>query len=243
MFLSITERNLLNALSLYLAARKTALRAAMSFRIPLTPEAHDDLRMHYANYFISLMSAVDILVSEGVEGNNAFEQKLANAFGLLSGSSSSPNYQYVRELRNAIVHRGEDVTAGMHFSGSFPLLIAPSTVADRKCVRIYPAFGFYLLEIIKGCESVIGQVIEVHLDSLGILDKMPDVELCAEEGRQFVETSAAIPGAIKKMAIESLGKVDWIAIHRNRIKKLREHFLPCNLSVSPEIYAQFALDK
>lgn len=232
MKLSIAERDLLNALSLYLATRRTALRSALRFRAPLTAEAAEDLRIHYSSYFIALMSAADLLTEDASMNGGAFKESLEATFGAMDTPHAAGNYLYVRELRNAIVHRGLDIASGAHFASDFPLLVAPNPVTSRDGAQKYSAFGFYLLEIVEGCEAVVGPTIQAHLDSLGIMDKEPDTEASAEEARQFIQASAAMPDWVKKMAPECLHVVDWKVMHRDSIAKLRELLKPLDFLLS-----------
>lgn len=61
MTLSPEARDMLHALTWYMTARKTALRAALSFRTPLTTIAHTDMRVQYGAYFQNLLSATELM--------------------------------------------------------------------------------------------------------------------------------------------------------------------------------------
>lgn len=240
MKLSIAERDFLSALALYLATRRTALRSALQLRAPLSAEAAEDLRIHYSNYFVSLMAATELLIKDTSVNGASFEQTLETAFGALSTPLSATNYLYVRELRNAIVHRGLDIASATHFVDDFPLLVAPTSVRNRGRAQRYSAFGFYLLQVVKGCETVVGPTINAHLDSLGILDKEPDVEAWAEETRQLVQTSAVMPDWVREIASDSLHMSDYTVIHHDRISRLRGLLLPFSFALPSKVHTDWA---
>lgn len=234
MKLSFAERDLMSALTLYLGTRRTALRSALRLRAPLSVDEAEDLRIHYSNYFVSLMSAADLVAEDAKIQGPTFRTRLEAAFCRVSNPSSSANYSYVRELRNAVVHRGLNIASGAHFAGDFPLLVAPDPVTNQSGNQVHSSFGFYLLEVVEGCEAVVGPTIEAHLDTLGVLDKEPDVDALLEESRRFINASTVMPDWVKKMAPESLSSVDWNAIHRSSILKLRDLLKPLAFASPPE---------
>lgn len=240
MKLSNAERDLLHALSLYLATRRTALRSALRFRAPLSSEASEDLRVHYSNYFVSLFSAVDLITENKSINGDRFKHALETAFETVGTAKAATNCSYVRELRNAIVHRGLDIASGTHFAGDFPLLIAPNSVTNRGGAQKFPAFGFYLLEIVAGSEAVIGPTIAAHLDSLGILTKEPDAEAWLEETKEFIQAATVMPDWVKKLAPPSLDGFDWNAMHRDTVAKLRDLLKPVDFVPQPQAHSDSA---
>lgn len=226
MDISIEERDALNALSLYLATKRTALRGALNLRAPLTSEEAEDLRIHYSNYFICLFSGIDVLGGTSSMMGGNFKKKLNMAFRSCSEPESEDNYSYIRELRNGIVHRGLDIASQAHFDATFPLLVAPPAVSNRDGTKNFAAFGFYLLEIIKVCEMTVGPTIEAHLDSVGVLNKEIDKKSWGDESRHLIKYSQAIPTVFKNIALESLNSLDLAMLHQIRVEKLRELLKP-----------------
>lgn len=228
MKLSTEERGFLNSLALYLATRRTALRSALKLRVPLTTEDADDLRIHYSNYFVNLMSASDLVKENDLLQGKVFEEVLKSRFGA-TGTPEETNYSYVRELRNSIVHRGLDLVQAANIVGDFPLLVSPSPVKNFKGTRDYPAFGHYVLEVVQRCEEVVGPSIESHLNALGILDKEPDIEAYAEMDRQAFRSSSDMPEWVKQAALNSLCAAEYALVHSVRMEQLRELLKPLSL--------------
>lgn len=241
MRISTVERDLLNALSLYLATRRTALRSALRLRAPLSTEAFEDLRIHYSNYLVNLFSAIDLIAESKPVAGEKFKDALEKAFEAVGSSSAATNYKYVRELRNAVVHRGLDIASGAHFAGDFPLLVAPNPVTSRDGAQKYAAFGFYLLDIVATCEAVVGPTIEGHLDSVGVLNKEPDAAAWLEETKELIRSSAVIPDGAKNMVPASFGGLDWNAMHRDGVAKLRDLLRPLDFVPRPQAHSDGAV--
>src|ERR1039458_7400257 len=67
-----------------------------------------DLRMHHSLFFVNLTSAVDHVadyLKDNKANPEAFIDRIRDGFG------KSDDYNYVRELRNSVVHRGFDLSA------------------------------------------------------------------------------------------------------------------------------------
>ena len=229
MKLTLAGRDLLNALSLYLATRRTSLRAALQMRAPLSAEQTEDLRIHYSSYFISLLSAIETIREDEHFEPKHFTEALESALTFHDASNGSDNYAYIRELRNAIVHRGLDIFSAAHFKDNFPLIVAPNLIPNRGGKRKFASFSFYLLGVIERCETAVGPTLESHLGTLALLDKAPDPEESFAESLGFINQSAVMPPWAKEMARASLGLVDFHDIHKTSTSKLLELLKPCTV--------------
>lgn len=241
MKLSITERDLLNSLSLYLSTRRTSLRAALQMRAPLSAEQAEDLRIHYSNYFVNLLSAIEAIREDEQFEAKRFAEALESNFASKDSPSGANNYAYIRELRNAIVHRGLNLFSTAHFPENVPLLVAPNQITNKSGNRRYESFSFYVLGVIERCESVVGPTIEAHLENIGLFEKYPDSEESLAESLEFIESSVVIPDWAKKMAQATIGKVDFHVIHQASVAKLREILKP--LTVIPQELPYQAFNK
>lgn len=229
--LGIANRNMLYSLSWYMSARKTALRAALSFRTPLSVTDQTDLRVHYSSYFLNLLAATELFRETTTLQPNNFEAELYSHM-VFDGYKDGPgNYSYIRELRNAVVHRGLDITSGAHIDGNFPMILAVPEVQNQSGKKKFFAFGNYLLEIIAKCESVIGRVMLDYLNDAGIFETTIDAEADVAEFRKESEQSHVIPEAFKAMAWVMEVKPEWVTTaHKSEMTKLREALQPCNAS-------------
>ena len=227
--LSIAKRDMLYSLSWYMSARQTALRASLSFRTPLSVTDMADMRVHYSGYFLNLLAATELFRETTTLRPNDFEAQLYLHLVFDEFQDGKANYSYLRELRNAVVHRGLDITSAAHIDGNFPMILAEPRIQNQRRTKTFVAFDKYLLHIIAKCESVIGLVMLDCLNAAGIFEATIDTEAANAEYRDAVEYSHAIPVHFKAMALATEFKPEWaMAAHNSAMRKLREVLAPCN---------------
>jgi hypothetical protein len=190
--LSIANRSMLYSLSWYMSARQTALRAALSFRTQLSVTDQVDMRVHYSGYFLNLLAATELFRETTTLRPNDFQAKLYSYLVFDGFQDGEANYSYIRELRNAVVHRGLDVTAAAHMDGNFPMILAEPEVRNQKGTKTFVAFDKYLLHVIAKCESVVGSVMLDCLKTAGIFEATIDADAVATEYHKTIEQSHAI---------------------------------------------------
>lgn len=227
--LSIANRDMLYSLSWYMCARQTALRAALSFRTQLSVTDQMDMRVHYSGYFLNLLAATELFRETTTLQPNDFEAQLYSRLVFDGFQDGEANYSYIRELRNAVVHRGLDITSAAHIDGNFPMILAEPKVQNKKGTKIFVAFDKYLLHIIAKCESIVGSVMLDCLNAAGIFEATIDAAVAVAEYREAVEQSHAMPDHVKAMAQAAEFKPEWaVAAHSSAMTKLRGALAPCN---------------
>lgn len=226
-------RDMLHALTWYMEARKTALRAALSFRTPLTTLTHTDMRIQYSAYFQNLLSATELMREPIPLPPNSFEAKLYARFVFPGFQDGKSNYEYIKYLRNAIVHRGYDITSTFHVVGDFPMLVAEPSFQNNATnpakIKTFQAFDTYVLNIIGKCESVIGGVIFDTLSDAGVFQATIDTQAAIVEARTAVQNSHVMPDWAKAMAAALELKPEWFVDINNSLKnRLREALTSCD---------------
>lgn len=233
--LSIDNRDMLNSLSWYMSARQTGLRAALSFRAQLSVTDQTDMRVHYSSYFLNLLAATELFRETKTLRPNDFETQLYSRLVFDGFQDGEANYFYIRELRNAVVHRGLDITSAAHFDGDFPMILAEPKIQNQWRTKTFFAFDKYLLHVIAKCESVVGSVMLDCLNTAGIFEATIDAEAAVAEYREAVEQSHAMPEHVKAMALATEFKPEWaVAVHDSAITKLREALAPCDATKPSE---------
>lgn len=222
------RQTMLNSLTWYMTARKTALRNALSFRTPLSVEDQIDLRIHYSNYFINIMSAVDLIRDCKIFNEENFLNKIYSRVDRDRLSSGKNLYNYVRKLRNAVVHRGLNITSSAHIHLDFPLILCESIIQDQRKRSSYHSSDKYLIDMIKKCEHSIGPSIHETLESSGLFIPDLDIDVAYQEFLNQVEKSHAIPDEIKKLTLSLEFNPDWllqahIALIENAIDALKPY--------------------
>ncbi|PMU43108.1 hypothetical protein C1Y12_02765 [Pseudomonas sp. FW305-47B] len=96
-------------------------------------------RRYYGEYFLYIVSAVELLCDFDASFNDCIETTL-DGYG---GHSGKNNFQYLRLLRHAMIHRGADLTsAGVEVNGIICPL-APPTLTARGGEEICAVLTFF----------------------------------------------------------------------------------------------------
>ncbi len=196
------------SLTWYFQSKNLALKNALIFRCPLAVGQQTELRHYYGSYFASLVSATELLLEKEYPYNAEFKQAREKYYG------------YVRELRNAIVHRGLDVCAAAHVDGDFPVPVAPRTVQNRSGNKSYNAPAFYLHDIIRMCEIAVGPAIECHLGKVGLVVPQNTQEQAVAANIRHIAESAVVPEWVKEQALKTVGSIDHVELQRTQIRNL-----------------------
>ena len=132
---------ILSAVKGYFESKNLSLKNAFSLRCPLSVENQADLRQYYSQYFVSMLSATELLKEVRYQNSEVFKKMLYERLTFEKFPNGKLNYCYLRELRNCIIHRGFDISSGAHVSNEFPFLVAPPALANQNATNSYDAFG------------------------------------------------------------------------------------------------------
>lgn len=151
-------------------------------------------RQYFGEYFLYLVSAVEILI----DFDNSFNDYMTATLEGYGGHSGTNNFQYLRLLRHAMIHRGADLTsAGVDVNGTICPLAPPMLTARGG--KSFSRFSPFLTVIIFFCEAKIGPAIEDFLARKNLWDRSPALSLevalqvvrsmehCSEQNKQFIE--------------------------------------------------------
>ena len=210
----------LSAVKWYFELKNLSLRNALLLRCPLSVEMQKDLRQYYSQYFSGLLSATELLLEKEYENHIAFKKTLEAGFVFDGFPDGEKNYSYLREFRNSVIHRGLDISSAAHIQDNFPQLISPSPVTTRSGKCSYTAFGYYLIEIIRRCESVIGNIFLGHFQEYDLFNVYLSEDKAGPLRKKFILESNAMPEWVKQMALDSIDNIDYDAIHKASIDNL-----------------------
>lgn len=217
---AIQHSELRSSLEWYFESKNLALQNALGFQYPLSPKQQKELRQYYSEYFVALVSATELLLEQSYEFSNRFKEQLATSLSFGEFPDGKSNYDYIRELRNSIVHRGLDICSAAHVYEGHPLVVAPTTVSDRNGKKSFSAFGNYLIEIIARCEETIGPLIARHLEEVGLLKPLLTQDQARAEASRFLAEAPAVPEWVKQHASNLISQVDFIQAQASAIEKL-----------------------
>lgn len=200
--------------------KNLSLKKILEIKTPLSVEQQIELRLYYSQYFTSLISTTELLLDKN-ENNNykTFDKKLKEKFIFGNFLNGYNNYGYIKNIRNSIIHRGMDINSSTHFENNIPLIIAPEKVQDKWNHNTYFAFEFYLIDVIKKCESYIPNIIFDYFQEFNILKiEETQEELFQKSVEELDNISDLImPILVKNMAKESMPNVDYITMRKNLI--------------------------
>lgn len=211
-------REIVSGLKWYFQAKNLALKNALSIKCPLSVDKQNDIRVFYSLYLANLLSATEMLLEKEYPFSQDFKQELEAAVSFPNHPNGESNYSYLRELRNAVIHRGFEISSSAYVKDDVPLIIAPQSIENRSGNKSYSAFGFSLLEMISLVESVIGKLIESHLNAKGLLQSLSTQQEMAAETKAYLADAVEIPDRVKKMASSHIDKLDQEQMQLDQIK-------------------------
>jgi len=179
-----------------------------------------DIKMYHYLYFSNLFGAVDIIRDnlKPTGKDAAFEDQVKRGFG------NTTDWQYARELRNSIVHRGIDPAAAGHANGNIILVLCPATVQDQKGKKSYSCTFKYLVELAECCNRAVNPAIFEVLESHGLLEP-GQMTVGKETTLSAIKDAEVMPEWAKTMALKALGEMDFIKmaeqIASTRINELK----------------------
>ena len=179
-----------------------------------------DMKMHHYLYFSNLIGSID-LVGDYLRPCG---EKAAFYDAVKSSFAGTENYEYARELRNAVIYRGFDPSAAGHADGTIVKALCPAKVYDRVGGKSYTCTFRYTVELADCCNQLVNPVIFEVLNRHGFLD--PERHLVSkEETMEAIRLSAAMPDWAKSMAQEAFNKMNYdqvaAEIATTRIKQVR----------------------
>lgn len=217
---AIQYSELRSAIEWYFESKNLAIKNALRLRCPLSSEQQKELRQYYSEYFVALVSAIDLLRESSYEFNVQFKKELIEVLSFEQFPDGKENYLYIRELRNSIVHRGLNICSAAHVFEEHLLVVAPAKVFDQGGKKSFSAFGRYLLEIIAKCEEVIGPFIAKHLQEVGLLKPLLTQDQASEEAVRFLAAVSAVPDWVKTNALGFVSQIDFLQSQALAVEKL-----------------------
>jgi hypothetical protein len=193
----------------YFESKNVALRKALQIRGSLSGEQHNDLRVFYSQYITSLVSAVEVLLEKEYPFSAQFRDVLYREFVTDGHQDGEKNYAYLKELRNSIVHRGEDIAGrGSLMDSGQHLLHVPAQISTRNGKVTYQAFSPLLLGVAALAEHLIGGIILRNFQANEILQPRTDFDSLRTRMQAYVSADPTIPGFVKQHLPNMLSSID-----------------------------------
>ena len=140
--------DILATMAYFASVKKYAIQQMLQIKKPLSNDDSCRMNIFYGAYFTYLVGLIDYLIKDK---ELLTQTEVEN---ILEGKN---NYFYVRNLRNAIIHRGEEIANRGVEIASKPGLISPMSpvvVADPRNKENYSRFKNNLLQTVIICERL-----------------------------------------------------------------------------------------
>jgi hypothetical protein len=162
-----------------------------------------DLKMYHYLYFSNLFGAIDIVrdYRRSIGETADFDEEVRSRF------ANHNDYQYARELRNSIVHRGLDPAAAGHADDTLLYVLCPPFVRNRSGKAFSCSFE-YTVQLAEQCNSAASAAIYEFLHDQGFLDPVANAVNKAET-LDAIKDSSTMPDWAKRMALQALGKLNF----------------------------------
>jgi hypothetical protein len=206
----------------YLETRNWAFQ-----KIRLCPRGSQglDIKMYHYLYFSNLFGAIDIVgdYRRSIGETADFDEEVRSRF------ANHNDYQYARELRNSIVHRGLDSAAAGHADDTLLYVLCPPSVRNRGGNAFSCSFQ-YTVQLAEQCNSAANAAIFKFLHDQGFFDPVANTVNKAET-LDAIKDSSAMPDWAKRMALQALDKLNFeqmaTTIAATRVANIKQLLDPC----------------
>lgn len=186
------SNEILNSIEWYLVKMEVAIDNTL-----ITPPPADlkNLRLNYGLYIESIFSLIDFLKDYHFDIIPDLQVRLEQ--------EGDNTYNYFRELRNAVVHRGFDLsTKGQVIDGN-TRITTPDRVKNRNGKLVENPREKVLLKALLSFDLAVRDVIYSRIKSVGLLDKKAINEVAMKSAIIDGILFADIPPHFKKMLSEN----------------------------------------
>ena len=159
----------LNTIFFYLKNKRYAISKILSFKAPLSKEQGEyEMEIMYGLYFNSYNAIIEYITKD-LDNKQIKQEIISRVF-----NNNENNYNYTRELRNSIIHRGLDVSNTGILLKNLNIIVPAviQTVINKKGNKSYQAFTDNLLQNIIICEKS-NDIIKEFCKKMGYLDFKP----------------------------------------------------------------------
>lgn len=202
----------------YVNVKNLSLKKALSIRCPMDIDMQQEHRMFYSEYLAAVMSIIELLLDKKTPQNEKFRRELYNELNT-DNFTGENYYNYLRELRNSVVHRGGHLTSSARVINDFPLVIAPTPIENRNGNYSYDAPEKYLIDIIIRLEKMFPSLIFNHIVQCGWDNCEIDSNSEMEECRRAIIKTENMPDWVKELVLPEIEKIDFLAIRKEQVNK------------------------
>lgn len=208
--------DILATMAYFASVKKYAIQQMLQIKKPLSNDDSCRMNIFYGAYFTYLVGLIDYLIKDK---ELLTQTEVENVLG------GKNNYFYVRNLRNAIIHRGEEIANRGVEIASKPGLISPMSpvvVADPRNKENYSRFTNNLLQTVIICERLNSLFLNIITNN--DLTNYPDET--EETFKKEHEEDPYLPSYVKT---PEMIKVSW-QVYQSQVKELHKSNVKFKLS-------------
>lgn len=199
----------LEALKWYFELKNFSFKKAISYHGHLSAEDLNELKIYYTQYFSAIISATELFREKEYINNAKFKESLLKNFIFDDHTDGVENYNFLREFRNGLIHRGMDIAARADMIDNFPVIHSPKVSRNQSGKKAHKSFGTCLIDLIEKCESVIGNIFLEHFKECEIDKIRVPHEQALAVAKNIILDSVGIPEEARKFALVQIEKTDF----------------------------------
>lgn len=198
----------------YMRNKRFAVSRLKTFVPPLDDMRLAEMQVSYGLYFNSLISVIDY-IGKDLTQSDIFKNLIAIV-------GNDDNYNYIRELRNSIIHRGLDVSSAGGEIKDLNIIapFSPIYVENQSGNKKYYSYTDNLLQLVKITEQVNSYLYDI-CDKMQLLIYAP---MTKDKYEDRIKNDPYMPEYAKKMSLQQELNFEKInknleKIHNDRVKK------------------------
>ena len=218
----LNKLDILSKMAYFAKCKKNAITHILEFLIPLNDEQSIMMNVFYNAYFTYWLGLVDYLIKD----ISFIKQKdIENLVG------SEDNYYYLRNLRNAVIHRAEDLANKGTVINNTNIItpFSPVDVMDQSGKKKYQPFYKNLMQIVIKCE----EINEICLNLIKQYNLTDYSDLTREEFMDRYNRDPYIPSYVKTDEMLEQSWQHYYSIKddmkKENVKKILSYFETLNL--------------
>lgn len=205
MEVSMYKYDVINSVKYYREAIAKSLIMAHRYTGQASVQDLSDLRFFYSTCLANIVSLTEYLGDVSHPYSAEFKAALDNGFVFEGASDGGQNYNYLRSVRNMVVHRGYDLSSQGHVVGDRLWFVLPDEASSISGRTIYKSYERYLPLLISKTVLKLDTIIQYHVDNyLSQLNERTEEEVEAEIRLSLANDNFLVPPEIKVMMLEYL---------------------------------------
>ncbi|WP_095152552.1 hypothetical protein [Pseudomonas sp. Irchel s3b5] len=195
--------DVINSVKYYREAIAKSLVMAHGYTGQASVQDLSDLRFFYSTCLASIVSLTEYLGDVSHPYSVEFKAAIDSGFVFEGAPDGEQNYNYLRGVRNMVVHRGYDISAMGHVVDNRLWFVLPDQANSISGKTFYTSYERHLPLLISKTLIKLDVIIQNHVDNyLSQLNDRTEEEVEAEIRLSLANDNFLVPPEIKVMMLE-----------------------------------------